>query len=240
MRAVVDAFAAHVKSLEEWINHPGVFVVPVYHEIGAPKVAGGWETAMNRYGVGITRWQGRWRVIAYRWGNVRPQSRAARKPWQEAALFERVVTMEYLPELCSKLEHAAQVILARAADCEYPLNATKEAVERLQKIPVRTAEIIDAEETARRDWSAFSKTLSRCEDNTVRLSFKELGQWVPDKNTGKPAGLPPSAFKHQAWWGNDETHPQARAWLEAGFRVASADLREQRVVFERISPRNHW
>ncbi len=31
------------------------------------------------------------------------------------------------------------------------------------------------------------------------------------------ASLPPSARRHRAWWANDETHPQARSWMRAGW-----------------------
>lgn len=36
-----------------------------------------------------------------------------------------------------------------------------------------------------------------------------------------PRGLPASARSHRAWWGNeaDVSHVQARAWLDAGYRV---------------------
>ncbi len=48
----------------------------------------------------------------------------------------------------------------------------------------------------------------------VSLTFDEIGKMV--------GGLPRSAWKHKAWWGNDrKTHPQAKAWLEAGWQVHS-------------------
>jgi hypothetical protein len=46
--------------------------------------------------------------------------------------------------------------------------------------------------------------------------------------------LPKSAYKHPAWWSNDETtHSQARAWLSAGWKTADLDLAGGRVTFVR-------
>lgn len=37
--------------------------------------------------------------------------------------------------------------------------------------------------------------------------------------------LPPSAKKHPQWWENDSsTHPQAQAWISAGWQRESIDL----------------
>lgn len=58
----------------------------------------------------------------------------------------------------------------------------------------------------------------------VDLDFDAIGALV--------GGLPTSARRHRAWWANDATHPQARAWLEAGWRVAAVDLEGSHVRFE--------
>lgn len=47
------------------------------------------------------------------------------------------------------------------------------------------------------------------------------------------ASLPPSAFTYRAWWANNAAHVQARAWLDAGWRVEVVSLVEQRVTFVR-------
>lgn len=49
--------------------------------------------------------------------------------------------------------------------------------------------------------------------------------------------LPPSARKRRAWWGNDGTHVQARAWRAAGWRTQDVDLGAETLVFERSAPR---
>ena len=40
----------------------------------------------------------------------------------------------------------------------------------------------------------------------VTLSFDEMGRLV--------GGLPPSAYRHRAWWSNNSTHVVAQAWLD--------------------------
>jgi hypothetical protein len=44
-------------------------------------------------------------------------------------------------------------------------------------------------------------------------------------------GLPPSAYRHRAWWADDVTHVEARAWLELGRRVEEVNLERQIVQF---------
>lgn len=61
----------------------------------------------------------------------------------------------------------------------------------------------------------------------VRMTFEEL-----EAVLGR--ALPASARRHRAWWGNSAVgHSHARAWLEAGWRVASVDLVREVVVFAR-------
>lgn len=50
------------------------------------------------------------------------------------------------------------------------------------------------------------------------------------------ANLPRSAHDHAAWWSNPSaplSHPQAQAWLKAGWEVEKLDLRAQWVRFRR-------
>lgn len=57
----------------------------------------------------------------------------------------------------------------------------------------------------------------------VELTFARISRLV--------GGLPPSSSRHRAWWANDASHVQARAWLQAGRRVAAVDLGARRVRF---------
>lgn len=50
--------------------------------------------------------------------------------------------------------------------------------------------------------------------------------------------LPPSAYKHPAWWSNDATsHSHSRAWLDAGWRTESVDVEGHAVTFRAPQPR---
>lgn len=62
-----------------------------------------------------------------------------------------------------------------------------------------------------------------------RIGSAEMGFSEMEALVGQ---LPASARNHRAWWANDRTHPQARAWLDAGWRVASVEFGPQRVRFE--------
>ena len=46
--------------------------------------------------------------------------------------------------------------------------------------------------------------------------------------------LPPWAYEYQAWWANDKSHSQARAWLGAGWKTTHANVNEKSVVFVRF------
>ena len=45
--------------------------------------------------------------------------------------------------------------------------------------------------------------------------------------------LPKSAYLYRAWWANDRTHIQARAWLDAGWKVKVLRMEDRYVTFAR-------
>lgn len=48
--------------------------------------------------------------------------------------------------------------------------------------------------------------------------------------------LPPSAFKHRAWWSNNPVNSViTRAWLDAGYRTANVDMSGRKLVFKKLS-----
>jgi hypothetical protein len=63
---------------------------------------------------------------------------------------------------------------------------------------------------------------------TLTLSFEVIEQILDDQ-------LPPSAYEHRAWWGNQKqgTHVEAIAWMDAGWMVDTVDFKEKWVRFVR-------
>lgn len=58
----------------------------------------------------------------------------------------------------------------------------------------------------------------------VRYTLKEISDLVP-------GGLPPSAYRYEAWWANgDASHPHSRSWGDARF-TAHPDLAHSTVRF---------
>ncbi len=67
--------------------------------------------------------------------------------------------------------------------------------------------------------------------NKVALSFEFIEKLIKDT-------LPASARKHRNWWANDSiSHSQSKQWLEAGWRVSSVNMSEEKVIFSRIGER---
>jgi hypothetical protein len=60
------------------------------------------------------------------------------------------------------------------------------------------------------------------------LTFEQVADAIP-------GGLPPSAYRHRAWWANesDGRHVHARAWCGAGWHVSTIDLAGRTVTFSR-------
>jgi hypothetical protein len=54
-------------------------------------------------------------------------------------------------------------------------------------------------------------------NNRITLSMDQITDVIN-------AELPDSAYEHMVWWGNDASHTQARAWLDAGWRVDNVIL----------------
>lgn len=63
-------------------------------------------------------------------------------------------------------------------------------------------------------------------ESEIRLSMMEVESILK-------FSLPASAYKHNAWWANDLTHSQAKAWLYAG-REAKSVVIGNEVTFSRV------
>lgn len=71
--------------------------------------------------------------------------------------------------------------------------------------------------------------LAGCAGDRARMTFAEVEQLV--------GRLPDSAYRHRAWWGNNGSNVEARAWLDAGWRVDSVNATAGEVIFTRGAPR---
>ncbi|MEU4643404.1 hypothetical protein [Micromonospora sp. NPDC023814] len=68
------------------------------------------------------------------------------------------------------------------------------------------------------------RDMLRRHNGEVRYTFAELDDIVP-------GGLPPSAYRYEAWWSNgDRTHAQCRAWGDAGYD-AHPDIAGRQIRF---------
>jgi hypothetical protein len=64
-------------------------------------------------------------------------------------------------------------------------------------------------------------------EDSIILSFGEIERILG-------FNLPESAYKHSAWWSNDPSHSQAKAWLQANWKTDGLNLGEL-VKFIKIS-----
>ena len=64
-------------------------------------------------------------------------------------------------------------------------------------------------------------------EERVTLSFDTLADIVG-------SSLPDSAHEYAAWWANDPTHVEAKAWLDAGYESACVSLVGETVTFIRV------
>lgn len=76
-------------------------------------------------------------------------------------------------------------------------------------------------------YEPLTQFLKASEADELRLAFHEL-----ERALGGP--LPPSAHRFRAWWANERTKSQSRAWLGAGWHVWKVDLEARTVLFRRL------
>lgn len=62
---------------------------------------------------------------------------------------------------------------------------------------------------------------------TVKLSFARIDGLIG-------SNLPMKAFREESWWNNSSRSAQARGWLDAGWEVQEANLKEGYVVFKKV------
>jgi len=79
-------------------------------------------------------------------------------------------------------------------------------------------------------YKPLQEFLSSISKNTIsiHLSFSEIEAIIGSK-------LPPSAYKHIAWWANQKysDHVQTRSWVDIGWMVKKPNLKSMSVIFVR-------
>lgn len=76
-------------------------------------------------------------------------------------------------------------------------------------------------------YAPMTEFLMDQDTDRVRLDFAEVEKILR-------ASLPRSADEYQAWWANDPSHSQAKAWLEAGWQTENLNLGGRTVEFVRV------
>jgi hypothetical protein len=76
-------------------------------------------------------------------------------------------------------------------------------------------------------YEPLQEYLKNSVQNEITLNFNQIEELLG-------ANLPYSAFKHPAWWANNDTpHVQASAWLNAGWKVDGINQQKRWVRFRR-------
>ena len=72
--------------------------------------------------------------------------------------------------------------------------------------------------------------LQKLEQTSVHMTFEEIEQVIGQK-------LPPSAFRHRAWWSNNSTNNvMTNAWLAAGYSTVDVDMTSRKLMFRKSLP----
>lgn len=79
------------------------------------------------------------------------------------------------------------------------------------------------------DYRPLYEHLVSLSANEWRATFAEVKSILGDS-------LPNSAWNHRQWWENDRSgnHPQARAWIEAGWETRNVSMSGKTVEFHRV------
>jgi hypothetical protein len=77
-----------------------------------------------------------------------------------------------------------------------------------------------------RSWRRLASVLESSGEGEVQMSFDEVSVLVGDVSK--------SELRKRSFWSNSADKPQARAWLQAGYRVEDVDIEGETVTFRRV------
>lgn len=92
--------------------------------------------------------------------------------------------------------------------------------------PLRTDKAVPVPIKVGRKYSRLAQAFAQLTDTDTQLSFAQIEDWLGER-------LPASAREHRAWWANDPSHAQARAWMASGWRSQDVDLASETLRFRR-------
>ncbi len=105
-----------------------------------------------------------------------------------------------------------------------PAGSSPPARSRLSQ-PAAAARL-DVEEVAR--YNPLRDFLATYRASQLHLAFEQIENMVGSR-------LETGAYTFRSWWDNDRSHPQALAWLEAGWEVDDVIFEQQEVVLRRLA-----
>ncbi len=77
-------------------------------------------------------------------------------------------------------------------------------------------------------YAPLADHLEALDQPSIQLTFTQIEHLLG-------VALPDSAHEHRAWWANDVTHSQARAWTSIGWQSSDVGLNTKTVKFIRAS-----
>ena len=76
-------------------------------------------------------------------------------------------------------------------------------------------------------YESLEAHLLECRESEVPMTFEKVEEIVG-------TALPPSAFRHRAWWSNNPSNSViTHAWLRAGYKSAEVDMSGHKLVFRK-------
>ncbi len=80
-------------------------------------------------------------------------------------------------------------------------------------------------------FAGLARNLESLEKDRAAFRFDTIDRMIE-------GALPGEAHDHRSWWRNDEETPQAKAWLDAGWRVVKVNMTKETATFARNTQRN--
>jgi len=124
------------------------------------------------------------------------------------------------------LNHNIERILIKEFNPEWNKTTGKASTPRDQKVLYRKKFLdVEGERAHMSKYHKLEEYLRNIKKQVLTLSYDEIESILGFK-------LPPSAYKHRAWWANGG-HSQANSWLNAGWEVSSIELGKS-VTFRKV------